>query len=293
MTDSFSSPKELRENLPHGTLELAYSIHHTKAESPLILYRHWHEEGEFFVIEKGKTDFLIGSEHFTLSAGDAMFIPPYCIHEAVSNTTCQFYAIVFQPSFLIGDSASFLYRRYISPVYQNIPANVNLFRGSDTSSASWEQDVASSILNLCRTYIDSPYVSPLFVKAQLLVCWQNFFQHRLDSIKIQKDSRILEVISFLRDHFHEEITIPRLSKLVNLSEGQLSRLFKQQTGLSIISYLTRIRLTYACRLLTEGDKSVSEIAFSCGFYNISNFNRLFKKNLHCSPLTYRKQKNHF
>lgn len=288
MTEPFSSPKELRENLPHGTLELAYSIHHTKAESPHILYRHWHEECEFLVIEKGQTDFQIGREHFTLSAGDAVFIPSYCIHEATSDTDCQFYAIVFQPSFLIGDSSSFLYRKYISPIYQNVHASVYPFSGSDNRSASWEREVASSLLNLCRTYIDSPYVSPLFVKAQLLICWQIFFQHRLDGTKIREDSRILDAILFLRQHFHEEISITRLSQLVNLSEGQLSRLFKQQTGLSIITYLNRIRLTHACHLLTNGDDSISDIAFSCGFRNISNFNRLFKKNLHCSPLAYRK-----
>lgn len=284
-------PKELKEHLPHGTLELAYSIYHTNAKAPLILYQHWHEECEFLVIEEGHTTFQTGTHFFDLSAGDAVFIPPYCLHKAVSDICCSFYAIVFQPSFLIEDSSSYLFRQYISPVYHNPLANVCLFHGSGSSPPLWEKEISSSILRLCRSYISTPYTSPLIIKAELLTCWQSFFQHMLYRKKTQEDPRISETLRFLRLHFHEEITVTRLAKQAGLSEGQLSRIFKQQTGLSMITYLNRIRLTRACQLLTEKDTSISDIAFSCGFRNLSNFNRLFRKNLYCSPLTYRRQKD--
>lgn len=293
MPDIQPHPKELKETLPHGTLELAYSIHHTDAQDPLILYQHWHEECEFLVIEKGHTDFQTGSEHFSLSAGDAVFIPPYCLHKAISDTCCSFYAIVFHPSFLVEDSSSYLYRQYIGPIYQSSLASAYVFHGNDRTPFSWEKEVSSSILKLCRSYMDDPYASPLIIKAELLICWQNFFHHILYREKTKEDSRISETIRFLRLHFHEEISVTRLAKQAGLSEGQLSRLFKQQTGLSMIAYLNRIRLTCACQLLTEEDNSISDIAFSCGFRNLSNFNRLFRKNLHCSPLIYRRQKDNF
>ena len=64
--------------------------------------------------------------------------------------------------------------------------------------------------------------------------------------------------------------------------------FKRITGTSIVTYITQIRIKKACEMLLNTNKQVVQIAMECGFDNLSNFNRQFKKNAGCSPLKYRK-----
>ena len=56
-----------------------------------------------------------------------------------------------------------------------------------------------------------------------------------------------------------------------------------------VSFLNEIRVANACKLLRNEDLSVAMVAYECGFNNLSNFNRNFKKVRGCSPTEYRKQ----
>jgi AraC-like DNA-binding protein len=118
-------------------------------------------------------------------------------------------------------------------------------------------------------------------------------QHILSSSSFAKaeqsyDSRrIKKVDNFLNMHFHEEIRLSTLAKLVNMSEVSFSRFFKLRTGKSLTDYLIDIRLGHASRLLADSTQTISEICFNCGFNNISNFNRLFRKKKYCTPKEFR------
>lgn len=79
-----------------------------------------------------------------------------------------------------------------------------------------------------------------------------------------------------------------LAQLIPLSKSYFMYCFKRITGTSIVSYITQIRIKNACEMLLSTDKQVVRIAMECGFDNLSNFNRQFKKNVGCSPLKYRK-----
>ena len=63
--------------------------------------------------------------------------------------------------------------------------------------------------------------------------------------------------------------------------------FRKQVGRSAVEYILHFRIDTACRELIGTKKSVLEIAFDCGFRNISNFNRQFRKITGCSPSEYR------
>ena len=71
--------------------------------------------------------------------------------------------------------------------------------------------------------------------------------------------------------------------MVGMTEESLSRYFKRSTGVTLSDYLIGLRVGHASRLLVDTDLTVNEIAYACGFNNISNFNRLFRKNRGCTP----------
>ena len=72
-----------------------------------------------------------------------------------------------------------------------------------------------------------------------------------------------------------------------MTPAAFSRFFRTRTGKTVSDYIIDIRLGYAARLLVDTNTSVAEICYSCGFNNISNFNRIFKKKKGCSPSEFR------
>jgi transcriptional regulator GlxA family with amidase domain len=72
-----------------------------------------------------------------------------------------------------------------------------------------------------------------------------------------------------------------------MTEVSFSRFFKARTGITFIDSLNEIRLGNASRMLIDTTHSIAEIAYNCGFNNISNFNRIFKTKKKCTPKEFR------
>lgn len=103
--------------------------------------------------------------------------------------------------------------------------------------------------------------------------------------------RIDNVMGFLNKNFDKEITLGEAAKQVSMSEVAFSRFFKLRTGKTFVETLNEIRLGHASRLLIDTTQSVGEIAYRCGFNNMSNFNRVFKRKKQCTPKEFREQYN--
>jgi len=91
----------------------------------------------------------------------------------------------------------------------------------------------------------------------------------------------------MNQNFHKKITLNEIAKLVNMTDVSFSRFFKTRTGITFIDNLLELRLGHASRLLIDSTESVSEIAYDCGFNNIYNIKRLFKKKKNCTPKEFR------
>ena len=100
--------------------------------------------------------------------------------------------------------------------------------------------------------------------------------------------QIKKVYEYIEQNYQEKIKVEEVAQRLNMTETTLSRLIKRRTGKSFIDFLNDYRIGFATRWLTGTNQSISEIAFRCGFYNISNFNRIFKKNKGCTPGEYRR-----
>lgn len=99
--------------------------------------------------------------------------------------------------------------------------------------------------------------------------------------------RIEKAIEYMNQSFQKQITLTEVSKLANMADVSFSRFFKARTGITFMDSLLEMRLGHASRLLIDTTQSVAEVAYNCGFNNISNFNRLFKKKKGCTPKEFR------
>ncbi|NDV67319.1 AraC family transcriptional regulator [Dysgonomonas sp. 25] len=107
-------------------------------------------------------------------------------------------------------------------------------------------------------------------------------------VDLTTDSRrIRKVQEYINENYKENIKLGQLAEIIGLTPVSFSRFFKLHTGKSPVDYIIETRLGHAARLLVDSSKSVAEICFECGFNNISNFNRIFRKSKSCTPKEFR------
>lgn len=106
-------------------------------------------------------------------------------------------------------------------------------------------------------------------------------------IRESKSRRIDTICKYIEENFAKDISLTDVSSIVAMSESSFSHFFKKRTGRSFISYLNDVRIGQSTKLLFETTNSIAEISFVCGFSNISNFNRIFKKIKGQTPSEYR------
>lgn len=102
--------------------------------------------------------------------------------------------------------------------------------------------------------------------------------------------RLNEVIKFIRNNLHEQISLEDVSKIACMTLPSFCRFFKSRTGKKFSQYLTELRIERACKLLIELDKPVVDIANLCGYNSSSHFCKVFKDHMGQSPNQYKVKK---
>ena len=95
--------------------------------------------------------------------------------------------------------------------------------------------------------------------------------------------RLEQAFDYIDAHYCEKITLEEVASSVYMSSNYFSSYFRKVTNISFSDYVTRMRINRARELLRETDQNVTDIAMSCGFNNISNFYRLYKKHVGKPP----------
>ncbi len=104
---------------------------------------------------------------------------------------------------------------------------------------------------------------------------------------VSDSRRVNKVQKYIEEHYKEELRLNILAAIVNMTPVSFSRFFHLRTGKTLSDYIVDIRLGFATRMLVDTSTSIAEICYDCGFNNLSNFNRIFKKKKKCSPKEFR------
>lgn len=100
--------------------------------------------------------------------------------------------------------------------------------------------------------------------------------------------RFKKVTEYIMNNFDKDISLPEVAAVANMSLTAFCNFFKKQYRVTFVEYLSAVRLGHACKMLGEGNKSIIEVAYQCGYNNLANFNRQFKKFKNMTPSEYRK-----
>lgn len=110
---------------------------------------------------------------------------------------------------------------------------------------------------------------------RLLAPWRG---KRRDAHPIVRRARV-----FIRENYHRRVSLSSVARQLNVSANYLSRQFRRETGMTLTSYIQRVRLDRARELLADRERTISEIAYLVGYQNYRDFYRNFVKYENASP----------
>lgn len=276
-----------KENRIHSSGTKPYSYYECSIPDGFACVpMHWHSEFELSYIREGSAEFICGEEKFNSSKGDIIITQPNILHSIYpcENARQVYDTLVFSSELFGGSEQDRYFAECIRPL---INGNMRLpVRITSCHHYYAELSLSAETIFSCARG-DSPQLDMLLRSEIMRFFWLLETEAKADAV--HTDSVIRPALEYIAEHYSECITISRLASAVHLSESYFMNRFKEYVGLSAIEYISHFRIEKACKELAGSKKSVMEIAFECGFSNLSNFNRQFRRIADCSPTEYRKK----
>jgi len=105
----------------------------------------------------------------------------------------------------------------------------------------------------------------------------------------RKNHNLQQAIKYIHNNFSTDISLDRVAGTAGISKYHFSRLFKEMTGLTYQSYLNRVRIEQAKKLLNDEELSITDTGYAVGYSDLTHFERIFKKLTGTTPSQYRRR----
>lgn len=229
----------------------------------------------FFMVLCGSGTLKYNENTYHLKTGDCVFID---CHKSYSHETSE---DLWRLKWIHFDGTNMenIYDKYVERGGQPFfhPENPSDFL------RIWEQlyDTASS-----ADYIRDMKINEGLNSLLTLLMAESW---RPDTVSVSsKKNTLFDIKKYLDMHYPDKITLDDLSERFFVNKFYLTRIFKEQFGITLNNYLLQIRITHAKRLLRFTDKTVETIGMECGMSTVHYFSRMFKKVEGISPSDYRR-----
>jgi len=249
---------------------------------------HYHEEYELNLILNAKgAKRVVGDGVGVIDDMELVFIGPniyhawfthQCTNQVIKEVTIQFHKDLFDETFLRRNQVSFL-----KNMFNN--AQRGILFSQETTAA-----IAERILNLNQKSRFDAVLELLSILHSLSLSSniQLLSDPGFSGESFHFNSRRIEkVFEYMYNNYDKHITLAEVARIANMPQVSFSRFIKKRTGKTFIESLNEIRLGHASRMLIDTNDTIAGIAYKCGFNNISNFNRTFKRKKLCIPREFR------
>ncbi len=250
---------------------------------------HYHSDYELNLVIGASGNRIVGDSIEPYNDIDLVLIGPRVPHawrgETSSNT--RVITLQFDEEFANTSIASKRVFRHINEMLVRSSSGIR-FTGEVVDIASeilFNMCKSQSFNNVLRFYDLLNALSTSPKDSQLPLASPSFDSSNL--VRQSKSRRIEKICNYIEQNYNQNITLDDIAELANMSTSAVSHFFKKRTSRTFSNYLTDIRIGHAARLLIETTRSINDIAFDCGFGNISNFNRVFKRYKNTTPREYR------
>lgn len=277
-----------------STSDTSFTIRYDKRPNFGTLW-HFHPELELHYIIQGEGTQYIGDTVSSFSSGDLILLGENLPHtwrcsekyfKGNSEQEVEAFVLQFLPTCFGKDFLELPETQSISSLYENAKKGMIIHGKTKEKIAGilHETIKASSlervihllkILHTLGSTTEYKTISPGYANRHLA--------------NVSEMHRLEKIYTYVLAHYREEISLEKISSIANLSVSSFARYFKQMTNKTFFEFLIEIRISNVCRALIEDQLPIEVICYECGFNNVSNFYRHFKKVTGMTPFSYKKQ----
>jgi len=269
-------------------LESSFSI---RRDSSFGSLWHYHPELELHYLIRGEGVRFIGDNISNFSDGEIVLLGEnlphkwHCREDDITQDGVEAIVLHFSSNFMGKDMLSLPEARLLPLLFEKAKRGMVIINGS--------RDKLIPLIEAVLKAEGLERLITLLAILKVLSETKDYCQIARKSSFYQSNKyeteRLNVVCSYTMANYSQPISLEQIAAISNLTVTSFCRYFKLMTNKTYYDFLTEIRISHACHFLIEDKMSVDQIADKCGFYNISNFYRQFKKVIGVTPLTYKRE----
>ncbi|OOF76813.1 hypothetical protein BKG96_09620 [Rodentibacter caecimuris] len=255
---------------------------------------HWHEDIELVKIISGKMNYYVNGKIIHLNEGDGIIINSRAMHYGYSKNSqdCDFICVLINPS--IFGTMTPIYQKFIAPILKNVCLDAYPLLANHHE----HQAILNDINMLGKLYIQSTNENKQIDLACLSTAcslWNKWFELIKTQLTLAPQTKSKEIIlqkkmvNFIYDHYTQFITLDEIAQSANICRSLCCRLFKKYVQQTPNQFLNAYRVERAKMLFHSTSTNVTNVAYQCGFNNLSYFAKQFEKIVGTTPKKYQQQ----
>lgn len=282
-----------------GTFDFPLAVHKNDLKKNVLGFVnwHWHYEFQLTYVVRGTISVFFNQQTIDLHEGQGIYINPEVLHMIRDryDSDAMFISLDVSPKLLTSFPNSVFERSYVKPVFCSSAADAVIL----DPGVFWQKKILDEAMCIEQDYKSRSFGWELAVSSSLYAIWKELVCHLHESLaehdapaadgaRMRRNQRIKEILSYIREHFTEKITLDEIAKHLHLSTNECCRFFKKNMNCTLFEYITEYRLSKSMELLEHTDLPVSQIAYESGFGSSSYFIEKFRKNVGMTPAAFRK-----
>ncbi len=265
---------------------VSYTNHNFRIQTKMasnysMTSHHFHHEYEIYYMNSGSRLYFIHDRTYRIKEGDLVLIRPHELHKTIDTGNPHSRLLMsFKADYIKGSQAQHLLDACFSQ------SSVYTF---DYANRQHIEFMLNELLTAAKE--DSNFKNmkiKAFFTIFLIKLAEYIHVNMHNTEDIAEDEKTSEIISYLKDHYRDKLSLDQLAETFFISRYYMTRLFKKNTGFTIFEYIQSLRIIEAQHLLTTTMMKVSDISNSVGFANSTSLGKVFKSVTGVSPLAYRK-----
>ena len=284
-----------------GLTDAAEVVHYVNANIPIYVSRghmsyfnemkalgHWHEDIEIMKALQGHFSYMVNGRAFQVNEGEAIIVNSRQMHYgySVDGTDCEYLCVLFRPELLAGNAE--IKEKYIDVIVQH-PYLTETYLQADAVALQMRIDAFLALEGEAYLGCELEFLSNMY---HFWLEWYRFLQPEL-LLKTQPSDANLttqkQMIAYIYQHYADKITLADIAQSGGVCRSKCCEIFRNYLGKTPIAFVNDYRLQVGMNLLSDATRTVTEIAFACGFNSPSYFSELFLRTKGCTPRSYREE----
>ena len=247
-----------------------YIFHISNIEKSYHFAPHWHEAIEILAFTQGKCHVVINTAQIEAHKGDIIVINAGGVHTIIPENECSYYCAILEPE-IWHELGIDIKNTHFKEKITNSEL-MKMFENAGKEKSEKNEHYRQALLSmmcligiyLSRNCVDVSYKGP-------------------GSTNLKKIQTVKKTIDYIEKNVCTPFSIEAAAKELSFTKCYLCHVFKEITGMTIITYLNERRGDIAEKMIIGGDMQINEVALACGFENFSYFSRTYKKYKGVAP----------